>query len=366
MALRLALIAPLTRILAGVDSTQAVIDAMTQVLPTIAGASPMAWFAPTPTGWRGIAHTHLAWAGAGPCEPALEALQHRHGLHVPPLQIAGEPWTAHVAVRERRRLGPDHVYGVLLIGGAAFPEDSSTVLEALGTVFSIAMTNAEVMTLQRTGRSRDKDLARGIAQIQQQATQQLINHIGDIGRPGLRLLEKQIVNDVDPEILAGSIEALAREIRTAILSLDADRPYLFDLPNRLKRLVPAESQNRIPVSVEVVDPDNRLGRLDSLLGEDLYLWFEEAIGNAQRHSRATRIEVGVAAADGRWVLGSVRDNGIGIDEALANQTSASRGMRYLAGLIARHDGQYAFQGAAGSGFELFFRVPLASRSTESQ
>ncbi len=365
MALRMSLIAPLTRILAGVDSTQAVIDAMTQVLPTMAGASPMAWFAPTSDGWRGVAHTHLAWAGAGPVEPALEALHDHHGLHVPPLQIAGEPWTAHVAVRERRRLGPDHVYGVLLIGGAAFPEDPPTVLEALGTVFSLAMTNAEVMTLQRTGRSRDKDLVRGIAQIQQQATQQLINHIGDIGRPGLRLLEKQIMNDVDPEILAGSIEALAREIRTAILSLDADRPYLFDLPNRLKRLVPAESQNRIPVALEVVDPDNRLGRLDSLLGEDLYLWFEEAISNAQRHSRAKRIDVGLAAADGRWVLGSVRDNGVGIDEALATQTSGSRGMRYLSGLIARHNGSYAFQGAAGSGFEHVFRVPLIVRSTES-
>lgn len=92
--------------------------------------------------------------------------------------------------------------------------------------------------------------------------------------------------------------------------------------------------------------------------DDLLAVLGEALGNAARHSQASRIEVGVRF--GRWTfVANVRDNGIGMHETIIAEGGAP-GHFGLVGMKERIEaigGKLTVESASGFGTEIELRLP---------
>ncbi len=80
----------------------------------------------------------------------------------------------------------------------------------------------------------------------------------------------------------------------------------------------------------------------------------EALSNAARHARATRVEVTLRALAGRVVL-TVTDDGVGVPEG-----GRRSGLRNLAERADRVGGAFAVDRAEGGGTRLLWEAPVGS------
>ena len=156
----------------------------------------------------------------------------------------------------------------------------------------------------------------------------------------------------------------ARRVSSAVDALDETikeiRSAIFSLHSR-----PAADEAGLRTQIlEVVDgaadplgfaPALRMsGRLDTVpadAGEHLLGALREALSNAARHARASKVEVTVEAGPELVLL--VRDNGIGLPE-----TGRRSGLANLAERAALLGGTMRAGPAGGGGTELEWRVPL--------
>ena len=92
-------------------------------------------------------------------------------------------------------------------------------------------------------------------------------------------------------------------------------------------------------------------RVPDPIAQDMLLALREALSNAARHARATRVDVTVHAA-AALVL-TVRDNGVGF-----SVTSRRSGLANLAQRAQAHGGKLEFGTADGGGTVLEWTVPL--------
>jgi signal transduction histidine kinase len=163
-----------------------------------------------------------------------------------------------------------------------------------------------------------------------------------IERPEAEKRASSVVDDLDLTI---------KEIRAAIFSLQArateDQPSLR-----------AQITEVVEEMTEALDMSSSLrldGRLDSEIPggivEDMLHALREALSNAARHGRATRVEVTVEADSDLVLL--VRDNGGGM-----NETSRRSGLANLSHRAGQHGGALTVGPGEGGGTELQWRVPL--------
>ncbi|HEY6963842.1 MAG TPA: ATP-binding protein, partial [Erythrobacter sp.] len=92
--------------------------------------------------------------------------------------------------------------------------------------------------------------------------------------------------------------------------------------------------------------------------DDLLAVLGEALGNAARHSQASRIEVGVRFGR-RSFTAHVRDNGIGMHESVLSE-GAAPGHFGLVGMKERIEaigGRFTVESASGFGTEIELRLP---------
>jgi signal transduction histidine kinase len=95
------------------------------------------------------------------------------------------------------------------------------------------------------------------------------------------------------------------------------------------------------------------GRFAARVEATAYFLVAEALTNAARHARATRVEVEVMAADGVLSV-SVGDDGIG------DADPDGGGLRGLADRVAALDGTFAVSSPAGGGTTLRAVLPCGS------
>ena len=97
------------------------------------------------------------------------------------------------------------------------------------------------------------------------------------------------------------------------------------------------------------------GQLDTRvpvpIAEQLLAALREALANAAKHAKATRVDVTVEA--GADLMLTVRDNGVGLGEATRRS-----GLANLAERAAELGGSLRATAAEGGGTELEWRVPL--------
>jgi PAS domain S-box-containing protein len=110
--------------------------------------------------------------------------------------------------------------------------------------------------------------------------------------------------------------------------------------------------SRLPIPATVDDTLDR--RMPTPVEASLYFFVSEALTNAVKHARATRLRVGIAAAGDRLTV-EVADDGIGG----AAPTAAGTGLAGLADRIAALDGELRIDSAPGRGTTLHAEIPLA-------
>jgi PAS domain S-box-containing protein len=135
------------------------------------------------------------------------------------------------------------------------------------------------------------------------------------------------------------LRELARGIHPAVLTdrgLDAALQSLAD---------------RTPIPVELHVPDRKL---PEPIAAAAYYVVSEAIANVVKHARASSIEVGVSAPNGRVVV-EVADDGVG-----GADPSAGSRLRGLADRVAVLDGSLRVESPAAGGTRVVAEMPLES------
>lgn len=125
--------------------------------------------------------------------------------------------------------------------------------------------------------------------------------------------------DARDGLLAGveDVRRLARDLRPEALDALGLVPALTSLAEQMSH------RTGIPVERSLQRDVPELGEDEQLV---VYRVAQEGLTNAVRHARAEHIELGLQAADGTVVL-SVRDDGIGLDDARPSAGGGIRTMR---------------------------------------
>ena len=126
------------------------------------------------------------------------------------------------------------------------------------------------------------------------------------------------------ERCAGEVQAALEELRTAVqrpLGRTA-RTTATTLRDELTHLQAAAAAEPGGPTVVVEDPDGTLDALPAHAEAPAQSVLNEAVRNARKHARPTRIEVHVLAGDDAFVIEVVND---GVPEAGGGRTVARRG-----------------------------------------
>ena len=147
------------------------------------------------------------------------------------------------------------------------------------------------------------------------------------------------------------LDATIKDMRTAIFELQArDAKERHGLRGRVMEVL-----EQMTGPLQLSSSVQLDGRLDSAvpgdIGEDMLHALREALSNAARHGKATRVEVTVEAGSDLVLL--VRDDGIGIKDA-----SHRSGLANLARRAEQYGGTLTVGPAEGGGTVLDWRVPL--------
>src|SRR5262252_5262815 len=161
---------------------------------------------------------------------------------------------------------------------------------------------------------------------------------------------------------------VAHRVENAVDALDETireiRSAIFSLQSRGEAEHPAVRGRVLGVVEEMTDslgypPGLRMaGQLDTRvpgpIAEQLLAALREALANAAKHARASRVDVTVEA--GHDLLLTVRDNGVGL-----GKSTRRSGLANLAERAAELGGTLRAASAEGGGTELEWRVPLPDR-----
>ena len=168
-----------------------------------------------------------------------------------------------------------------------------------------------------------------------------------------------LAQDSPPEHAAevGELKRLASQAMDELLSLArALRPAALDdhglVPAIEAQLSAFEQHTGISTRLSTQgDP----AALDEERQTAVYRVIQEALANARRHGRATRVEVELAAGGGSAEL-HVRDDGSGFDPAAARDGQAGLGLEGMAERARLVGGELDVRSAPGAGTEVTLRL----------
>ena len=239
------------------------------------------------------------------------------------------------------------------------PELDADLVEAAGAAARLALHNARLQADVRAQLDKVQESRRRIVTAGDEQRRRIERDLHDGAQQRLvalalelRIAQRQVGN-VDPEIdrvLAQAVEQLqvaveelrelARGVHPAVLTEEG-------LGGALESLAA-----RTPVRVEIAGaPDDRL---PSEIEAAAYFVACEAIANAVKHARATRIRVCAERRNGSLVI-EVADDGIGG----ANLNGGS-GLRGLVDRVEAHGGTLRVESEPGQGTRVIGELPCAS------
>ena len=201
------------------------------------------------------------------------------------------------------------------------PEDErAAVILGLQATISIA----DGMARERSGRVSAIDERQGIAHDLREGT---VQSLSELGRRFESIATDRANTDKRAAILNGAmaIEQLAEEVRQYVDMLEAEEPrsepeLSRDLPFVIRQIVPTGVDTVLNVTAVSLQ---RLGPRES---EHLLHIAREALTNAVRHGRPTKIAVDLREEGGEASL-TIQDNGAGFDPANAHVGLGMIGMR---------------------------------------
>lgn len=283
--------------------------------------------------------------------PSLRALYAAQGFrHVTAVPVAGR----------------DRILGVMHLASRHDPPLSAEALamvQAIGGLVGVALENAslrETMLAQQDRlralaaeavRAREEEARRIAHELHDEAGQLLASvHIAldDIGaqapeRSGAVQRIHELLDRVE-----GQLRRLSRELRPTILDDLGLVPALEWLTQGVGE--------RTGIPVHIVAP---IGRLPSTVETALYRIVQEAITNAIRHAKPTRITVRLWK-EGAIIHAAVNDDGLGFDAGATMNHPGDLGLG-LIGMRERVEalgGRLALRSAAGHGTEVSVEIPI--------
>jgi signal transduction histidine kinase len=244
------------------------------------------------------------------------------------------------------------VYGNLYLtekrGEGSFTERDERLVTSLAAAAGVAIDNARLH--QRLGElALYQDRERIARDLHDTVIQRLF---------GVGLALQGLVRVVDPPEAGQRIEAAVDDIDTTIADI---RTTIFALQVR------GATGLRASVTEVLIEGRESLGFVPKVqfagpvdaavpdeVAEHAVAMVREAISNAARHARATRVEVRIEVADSElWV--TVADDGIGIRQASG---PGGNGMRNMAERAQQCGGSLDVRSRAGEGTTITWRVPL--------
>ena len=168
------------------------------------------------------------------------------------------------------------------------------------------------------------------------------------------------VSDTDfaplSSLLADTIDE-AHNIARGLCPLEPDpealAPALRALTKRMQELAAVRCECMTAGDVRVADPD---------VAQHLYRITQEALSNAVRHAKASRIRVEFRGTDSELTL-QVEDDGAGLPVELPASGMGLRTMRYRARIL---EGELTVAPAAGGGTRVTCRVPRSDREPSTR
>jgi ligand-binding sensor domain-containing protein/two-component sensor histidine kinase len=158
-----------------------------------------------------------------------------------------------------------------------------------------------------------------------------------------------------------SIADIARESAAAmgdiVWAINPARDRLHDMVRKMRDHAEDVFESRdIALTLDLPDnaPDLKLG-VD--VRRDLYLIFKEAVNNAARHSRCSRVSIAVRIV-GSTVLMAIADDGIGFDASAGSEGNGLASMRRRA---ERLGASLEIGARPGSGTTVSVTMPIADR-----
>jgi signal transduction histidine kinase len=241
-------------------------------------------------------------------------------------------------------------------------------LELLLTIASQAAVAVENARLYRNLREeRDRIIA-----AQEEIRRELSRNLHDgavqlIAAMTMSLEHAKVLATRKPELLSAELDEISelanramRDTRTILFQL---RPIVLEtqgLAAALDAYVERLNQERHRTDTVVLNVPLDLPRLDPKVERTLFDIVQEAVGNARKHARATRITIESDVA-GDILNMRVRDDGVGFDMTTVQSRYERTGslgllnMRERAELI---DAEYYLNSTPGRGTEMRVRVPM--------
>ena len=155
-----------------------------------------------------------------------------------------------------------------------------------------------------------------------------------------------------------SIAHIAREsvssMSDIVWAINPARETLLDLTRRMRQHADEVFTQR-DIELRFSAPDGREQlKLDVDVRRDVLLVFKEAVNNAARHSRCSRVEIDLRVSSSRLDL-IVADNGSGFDSSVENE---GQGLRSMARRARRLHGVLETESGAGLGTIVRLGIPL--------
>ena len=283
--------------------------------------------------------------------PSLRQLYAEQGFrHITVVPVAGREATLgvlHLASRE----------------AAPLTDEETALVQAIGGLVGIALENATLRETMAAQQDRLRALATGILHVREEEARRIAHALHDEASQLLASVHIAL-DDLASRIpeqattlrgvheLLDSVEAqlrrLSRELRPSILDDLGLGPALDWLARGIAE--------RTGIAITV---DAAVERLPATVETALYRIAQEALTNAARHARASRVQIEVRRS-GASVWLAVRDDGQGFD---VDPTLARRGDRGL-GLIGIHErvevlsGQLIIESERGTGTALWVTLPI--------
>jgi PAS domain S-box-containing protein len=116
-----------------------------------------------------------------------------------------------------------------------------------------------------------------------------------------------------------------------------------------------ELAERVPIEVDYKPPTAERLDIDLAIALHIYRISEEAVGNAVRHSGATKIHIELTLASPGMLNVAVADNGKGLEKSEATDGMGIRNMKYRAGVVG---GSLRIESSPGNGTRVECAVPL--------
>lgn len=167
--------------------------------------------------------------------------------------------------------------------------------------------------------------------------------------------------------LLSSIADIAREsvasMNDIVWAIGLDHDRMLDLTRRMRQHVEEIFAMRdIELNFNAPTEDKDL-KLSIGVRRDLLLIFKEAVNNAARHSRCSKVQIDFRREDSILTL-KVKDNGKGFD--FDNSESDGQGLRSMARRAKALGGKLSIDSPISGGTEVLLKLPLPKASFESR